>query len=105
RLGRSTSGGIMTFHQPNWQVRGDVYNVGHDLVLTKTSTAEDVLRVIDAIRSDIANESQIPEPQKAEALNAIEDVKLAIADEQPSRATVVSKLTTLKAILAGLGGT
>src|SRR5262245_28821752 len=58
----SKRGGDMTFHQKNWKISGDVYNVGHDLVLNRTSTPPDVLAALHYWRDDISAMDEISIP-------------------------------------------
>lgn len=94
----------MVFHQPNWDVRGDVYNTAGDLILTKTSTREDLAKALIDLKAELAAIGDIPDDDRRlleqEADAAAADAK---RPEVPKE-QVVSRLDRIRERLSALGG-
>jgi hypothetical protein len=93
----------MTFHQPGWEVAGDVYNVGHDLYLTKSSNAADLRRAVQQVIDDIAADNSLDHKIKTQVLAELSGASSELAQTRPSSAAIQTRLSRVQALLASVG--
>ena len=93
-----------TFDQRDWDVRGDVYNVAGDLLLTKESSKEDLAAAVAAVRAELSGLANLPDEDRRE----IDQELAAAADEaikpeaEPDR--IKSRLERVRDRLESLDG-
>ena len=69
----------------------DIYNVARDLNINQNSPAEDMLKIIEAIRGKVS-ELEIVQEDKKEISSQIEDVKTKLKDEKPDKKSITEKI-------------
>ncbi len=87
------------FSQPNWTVHGDVYNTAGDLILTKTSTSQDLVAAIEDFKNEVARLEDIDANRKAEIVSDLDASVQEARRENPSKATVVDRLKHAESVL------
>jgi hypothetical protein len=76
----------------------DIYNVARDLNINQNSPAEDMLKIIEAIRRKVG-ELDIAEKDKKKIVNQIEGAKIELEDEKPDKKTVIERIKQTVEIL------
>lgn len=90
------------FSQPNWQVRGDVYNVAGNLLLSKNGTKEDFLVALRSIKSDLAKLEGLPEGDCRNLEEELDRTADEAVTAEPSRDRITERLSRVRSRLAGL---
>lgn len=89
------------FNQSNWQVSGDVYNTGGDLILTKDSSSSDVWSVLDDLKREVTTLTELDEAQRQQILDDLNSAAAEARKPNPDKHGVVDQLNkagdTLKA--------
>ncbi len=77
---------------------GDIYNVAGDMVLNQNSSAEDVLKIIDAIGGKVS-ELEIEQEHKQQIADQIQDVKGELGKQEPDKNSITEKIKKTVEIL------
>ncbi|HPE51272.1 MAG TPA: hypothetical protein PLS83_07225 [Methanothrix soehngenii] len=76
----------------------DIYNVARDLNISKDSSSEDVLKVIEAIRQKVG-ELDIEEKEKRKIGNHLENAKIELEDENPDKSSFAESIRQANEVL------
>ena len=69
----------------------DIYNVARDLNINQNSSAEDMIKIFEAIKHKVG-ELEIAEKDKKKIANQIERAKIELEDEKPDKKTVTERI-------------
>ena len=76
----------------------DIFNIARDLNITQNSTAEDILKLIEAIQQKIG-ELEIAEKDKKRIVYQIEGAKIELEDEKPDKKSIAESIKKTNEIL------
>jgi hypothetical protein len=76
----------------------DIYNIARDLNINRNSSAEDMLKIIEAIQHKVG-ELDIAEKDKAKIVNQMEGAKIELKDEKPDKKSIVESIKKTNEIL------
>ncbi len=94
----------MTFNQQGWQVRGDVYNVAGNLILSKDGSKGDFLRALEEVKRELADLPDVDETTRQGLTKELQQAAEEANSPAPSRENVVTRLERVRARLESLGG-
>ena len=92
------------FNNPNWQVRGNVYQIAGDLVLTPESSRMDFARAVEIVRAELTAAQGIDEPARRELTDQLSQTAAEARTPKPDKDTITSGLTRTRDRLRALGG-
>ena len=76
----------------------DIYNVARDLNISRDSSSEDVLKVIEAVRKKVG-ELDIEEKEKRKIGNHLENAKIELEDENPDKSSIAESIRQANEVL------
>lgn len=80
------------------QAGRDIYNVVGDLNITQNSSADDVLKIIEAIQHKVG-ELDIGEKEKRKISNHLDNVKIDLEDKEPDKNSIGESIKSVNGIL------
>ena len=76
----------------------DIYNIAGDLNITQNSSAEDVLKIIEAIQQKVS-ELDIDNKDKRKISNHLDNVKIDLEEKEPDKESIGESIKTVNGIL------
>jgi hypothetical protein len=92
------------FSQPNWDVRGDVYNVAGNLILSKNGSKDDFARAVRELKAELANLDGLPDDDRRELEEELDQTAADAQTQEPSRDRIVERLSSVRRRLESLQG-
>ena len=90
------------FNQPGWTVRGDVYNVSGNLILSKDSKISDFITALEDLKQQIHELKSLDQSQREQLLADVHQVVLEVEHDKPKKNNIVSRLNVVKDTLESL---
>ena len=76
----------------------DIYNIAGNLNITQNSSADDVLKIIEAIQHKVG-ELDIDEKEKRKISNHLDNVKIDLEDKEPDKNSIGESIKSVNGIL------
>ena len=76
----------------------DIYNIAGDLKITQNSSAEDVLKIIQAIQQKVG-ELDIDSKEKRKISNHLNNVQIDLEEKEPDKKSIGESIKTVNGIL------
>lgn len=93
-----------TFHQPGWNVRGDVYNIAGSLNLGAYPARSDMLAALRQLTIEVAKAADLPAAHRDDIGEDIDSAVKALERAEPNRERAVQRLQSAKQTLNTLHG-
>ena len=86
-----------TFNIGEQHAERDIYNIDGDLNITQNTSAEDVLKIIQAIQQKV-EELDIADKDKRKISNHLDNVKIELEEKEPDKKSIEESIKTANGI-------
>jgi len=93
---------LIGFNQPDWDVRGNVYNVNGDLILHENSSSEDFSKALSDILHELAKLQNLPSEVQQKTAASLTGAMLTSSPSDAEKKNIIERLDTAKTALTSV---